>query len=265
MYNLAMPKIYRESVTAGFTQVANYKSEIWLTILAKVFQVFLLVLFWSVISKTSPIEFEISELISYFFIANAVQVLVDGESLRFARLLTEEIKNGTVSSYLLRPINAPVFLYTRFLGNQGLIIIISLALTVFGFFVYFQGNLIKILLFILTVFFALLCAFGLNLIVGSLSFWTAESKGIRHVASHVIRVFGGSLIPITFFPDGIKLLILATPFPSFAYIPGILIRGSITSEIVFGIFSAFVWSFLLIFFGFWLWRKGVKQYESVGI
>lgn len=260
-----MLKIYRESVIAGFTQVANYKSEIWLAVLAKVFQVFLLVLFWNVISKTSQIKLEVGELISYFFIANTVQVLVDGEALRFARLLTEEIKNGTVSSFLVRPVNVPIFLYTRFLGNQGLVIIITLVITVLGFVVYFQGNLIKILLFILTVFFAFLCAFGLNLIVGSFSFWTTESKGIKHVVSHVIRVFGGSLIPITFFPYKIKLLILATPFPSFAYIPGILIRGSITSEIVFGIFSAFAWSSLLLFFGFWLWKKGVRQYESVGI
>lgn len=260
-----MFKTYKDSVVAGFTQASNYRSEIWLTILAKLFQVFLLVLFWSVISKTSQIKFEFAELISYFFIANAVQVLVDGEALRFARLLTEEIKNGTISSYLLRPINTPVFLYTRFLGNHGLVVVISVALTVLGFLVYFQGNLIKIFLFVLTVFFALLCAFGLNLIVGTISFWTTESKGLKHVASHVIRVFGGSLIPVTFFPDRIKLLILATPFPSFAYIPGTLIRGDVTREIIFGIISAFVWSFLLLFFGFWIWKKGAKQYESVGI
>lgn len=143
MYNLAMLKIYKDSVIAGFVQVSNYRSEIWLTILVKLLQVFLLVLFWSVISKTSPIEFEIGELISYFFIANAVQVLVDGESLRFARLLTEEIKNGTISSYLLRPINVPAFLYTRFLGSQGLVIIFTLIFTTMGFLVFFRVVCLK--------------------------------------------------------------------------------------------------------------------------
>lgn len=260
-----MFKVYKDSIIAGFTQVSNYRSEIWLAILAKVFQVFLLVLFWSIISKSSEIHLEFGTLVSYFFIANTIQTLVDGESMRFARLLTEEIKNGTVSSYFLRPINTPIFLYTRFLGNQGLIILISIFLTVIGFIAYFQGSLLKIFLFAITIIFAFFCAFGLNLIVGAISFWTTESRGLKHVVAHVVRVFGGSLIPITFFPDRIKSLILVTPFPSFAYIPGTLIKGNVTNEIIFGIFSSFIWSLLLLSFGFWLWRKGVKQYESVGI
>ncbi|MBI2103488.1 ABC-2 family transporter protein [Candidatus Woesebacteria bacterium] len=260
-----MFKVYKDSVIAGFTQVANYRSEIWLAILAKIFQVFLLVLFWNIISKTSEIRLNLNELIPYFFVANAVQVLVDGEGMRFARLLNDEIRNGTVSSYLLRPINPPFFIYTKFLGSQSLVILIATILTIFAFLFYFQGNLLKILLFILAVLFALLCAFGINLIVGSISFWTTESRGLKHVIAHVVRVFGGSLIPITLFPTNIKFLILLTPFPSFAYIPGVLISSDINFDIIVGVTSSFVWSFILLLLGLWLWKKGVKQYESVGI
>ena len=256
---------YKGPITAGFTQVSNYRSEIWLAILAKTFQILLLIFFWSVIAKSSEIKISLSDLISYFFIANAVQVLVDGDNLRFARVITEEIKNGTISSYLLRPINAPFFVYTKFIGSQGLVILISLFLIILGLLLYFQGSLLKIFLFTITIIFALFCAFGLNLIIGSISFWTTESKGLKHVSQHIIRVLGGSLVPLSFFPLNIKYIILATPLPSLAYIPGYLIKGEITGEIIFGIISSFFWSIALVWLGLWIWKKGVKQYESIGI
>ncbi len=255
---------YKDSLIFGLSQVTNYRSEVWLMILNKAIYLGGVIFLWSLIGKQASTG--VGSLISYFLIANGVQGLVDAESLRFTRALNSEIKEGTLSSHLLRPIHPVIFLYTSFLGTRGIVMFMSILLMSVGFIFLPSFSLIQFILFLLSISLAFIIGFIFNLLVGSLTFWSPEAKHLQNVASHFIRVFSGVLIPITFFSDKIKHLLLLSPLPAVAYLPSIIMQTrSFNYDILTAFISAAVWILVLLPFSFFIWRLGLKRYEAIGI
>jgi len=258
--------VYKDSLIYGLTQVTNYRSEVWLTILNKFVYLASIVFLWSLIGKAVNGIVGVTSLISYFLIANGVQGLVDGESLRYSKVINHEVKLGGLSAHLLRPINPVLFLYFSFLGTRGVTLLMTIILMLVGFAFLPSITILQVILFLASLLMAFIMGFVFNLFVGSLSFWTPEANHLQNVFSHVIRVFSGVLIPISFFSGNMKTILLLSPFPSMAYLPSIIMQSKTMSADMWMIFSASIlWSVLLLPLGFWFWKKGLRRYEAIGI
>lgn len=255
-----------DSLVYGLIQVTNYRSEVWLTILNKFVYLASIIFLWSIIGKTVNGIAGVTSLVSYFLIANGVQGLVDGESLRYSKVINSEVKMGGLSTHLLRPINPVLFLYFTFLGTRGMTLLMTIILMVVGFIFLPSITFWQIILFLISLMMAFIVGFVFNLLVGSLSFWTPEANHLQNVFSHVIRVFSGVLIPISFFSGNMKTILLLSPFPSMAYLPSIIMQNQNMTVDMWLIFGASIfWSVLLLPLGFLFWKKGLRRYEAIGI
>ncbi len=258
--------VYKDSLIYGLTQVTNYRSEVWLTILNKFVYLASIIFLWSIIGKTINGIAGVTSLISYFLIANGVQGLVDAESLRYSKVLNHEVKLGGLSAHLLRPINPVLFLYFSFLGTRGVTLLMTIIMMAVGFAFLPSITVLQIALFLVSLIMAFIVGFVFNLFVGSLSFWTPEANHLQNVFSHVIRVFSGVLIPISFFSGNMKTILLLSPFPSMAYLSSIIMQNQKLNSDMWMIFGASIfWSALLLPLGFWFWKIGLKRYEAIGI
>lgn len=259
-------RVYKDSLFYGLSQVTNYRSEIWLNITNKLISLAGVIFLWSIIGKFSSDVAETKLLISYFLIANGVQGLVDAESLRFSKAINHEIKLGGLNSHLLRPVNPVLYIYTNFLGSRGINLIMTVFLILIGFTFLPRITLWQSALFLLCLLMALVIAFVFNLFIGTLSFWTPESHHLQNVMSHVLRVFSGVLIPISFFSGTSKSILIHSPLPSLGYLPAIVMQSKvITPEILTVIISTTFWCLTLLPLSFWFWKKGLKRYEAIGI
>ncbi|KKT29693.1 MAG: hypothetical protein UW41_C0027G0002 [Candidatus Collierbacteria bacterium GW2011_GWC2_44_18] len=258
--------VYKESLVYGLTQVTNYRSEVWLTILNKFVYLASIIFLWSIIGKTVNGISGVTSLTSYFLIANGVQGLVDAESLRYSKVINKEVKLGGLSAHLLRPINPVLFLYFSFLGTRGVTLLMTIILMTVGFVFLPSITVFQIILFLISLLMAFVVGFVFNLFVGSLSFWTPEANHLQNVFSHIIRVFSGVLIPISFFSGTTKTLLLLSPFPALAYLLSIIMQTKIMNTEMWMIFGASIfWSGLLLPMSFWFWKKGIRRYEAIGI
>ena len=257
---------YKDSLKFGFLQVANYKGEVWFSIIGKALSILGIVFLWSIIGKNSADVGSFWSLAPYFLIANAVSGLVDAESTRFSRTLNDEIKLGTLSSHLLRPIHPVLFLYVSFLGGKGVVLTMSLLLLFAGLSVLPSISFIGIILFIFSLFMAFLIALAINLFIGSITFWTTEANHLQNVASHVVRVFSGTMIPISLFPGSLKTFTLFSPFPAMGFLPATLIQNPAWGHDIYVSFlSSVFWSATLLPLSLLIWRLGLKHHEAVGI
>ncbi len=124
----------------------------------------------------------------------------------------------------------------------------------------------QILLFGVSLVFGFIISFVINLLVGCTSFWTSEASNLQNVASHFVRIFSGVMIPLSFFSPTVRNILLLSPFPAMAYLPSIILQTSTMTSEIWTLFGATVfWSALLLPISFWIWRKGLKQYEAIGI
>lgn len=256
---------YRDAALAGFTQVTNYRSEVWVGLVSKILSLGGVILLWAIISRETQGGYNFNILIPYFLIATASADLTDAASNRFTRVLNDEIKEGTLSSHLLRPVHPVLFLYSRFWGRRGVTVIMALlALFISLFFIpdIFWQN---ILLFLFSLVLATVVAFSINLLVGTLTFWTTEADHLQNVVSHVIRVFSGILIPLSFFPSLLRRIVFLSPLPILAYLPAVSIQTTDFSSLRMPLLAAFFWALVLPLLAFKFWQLGIKRYEAIGI
>ncbi len=258
--------VYRKSFLFGLSQVTNYRADVAVAILSKIVSLLGVVFLWSIIGESTGDRESTRALMAYFLIANGVQGLVDGESLRFSKEMVVNVKLGGLNALLLKPVNPVLYMYSSFWGTRGVASFMQLVLIGLGFSFLETVNFFQILLFVASLVLAFLVAFVFNVFIGSFSFWTPEANHLQNVMSHILRVFSGVLIPVSFF-SGLSLqLLLLSPFPILAYLPSIVLQKSVSDREVLTIFGASVfWCVVLPPISIWFWKRGVKRYEAIGI
>jgi ABC-2 type transport system permease protein len=256
---------YKETIILGIKQVSNYRFEMWLGAITRFIGLGGLLILWTVIYKENK-GLNVREIVSYLLIANSVRDAVDAQHLRLSRELISEIKLGTISSHLLRPINTKLFFYFRFFGNRSINLMFDLLLFIVGLSLSPPKSVWGVVFFFVSVIIAIGLTYCFNVLVGVTAFWTTEASGIRNVVNHFIKVFSGSMIPLSYFPELSKNIILLLPFPVLSYLPAVFISGKeISSENFRSFLVSLIWLLILIPIVNKLWLKGVKDYEAIGI
>ncbi len=185
------------------------------------------------------------------------------------RLIADEIKEGKMSMYLIKPVNYLRWWFSIFLADRSFEFLIRLTMLL-AFFVLLpkvipflgMSRLMPLLLFI---FISLIINFFLNLFIASFAFWLTDVRLFRSAIFMIFDFFAGGLVPIDIMPPFLKNLGLILPFQFTAYFPIKLYQGSLSpGEIVKGISLAVFWTFALGAIISFVWQKGVKRYEAVG-
>lgn len=256
---------YIKTVVVGFMQVANYRTEVWFQVVQRVLILAGVVLLWSVVGGDSIGKTQ-NELIAYFLVANGARELVDAQYGKFASATIENIKSGAISSYLLQPTHTVPYLFFRYTGTRGVGIVFSVIFILVGVVMSPPRSFLAVGLFLLVLVFSLAISTAQSTMVASLAFWITEAKGIKNVVNHVTRIFGGALIPFSFFPESYRQFVVFNPFASYAHLPTTVIQsGFIDSYLWIQIGVAFLWCVILTLLSRLIWNRGLKNYEAVGI
>jgi len=185
-----------------------------------------------------------------------------------------EIEQGSLSNFLLKPLDFFKFWFTRDLADK----FINIICTFFelGIFIlilkpnlFIQNNLFFIFFFLLAIIMATILYFYINLFLGFLAFWTPESWsgawGPRFVFTIIIEFFAGTIFPLDILPKTFFNLIQLTPFPYLLYFPLKIYLGQINfGQIVFGFLICLFWLVVWYKMVSWQWQKGLKLYGAEG-
>lgn len=177
-------------------------------------------------------------------------------------LLPRAILQGQMDRYLLRPISPLyIFLIERFqpdafgelvLGTVLTSVSISrLALNVGVFQVLGLVAVILVGVFVFT---------SLKLLTASTSFWLKNSYPLMQITYNISEL---TKYPLSIFPRAIRILMTAViPFALVSYYPALFLLGRMSYWQMFGGLLAVV----LVFssFALWVWKRGLKHYESTG-
>lgn len=144
----------------------------------------------------------------------------------------DEVKDGSISMRLLKPIN---FVDTYLFSEIGikLLQIIMLAVPIFGGILLFQSlnqqsmpiNLWNILFFIVSLILSYFINFYFNVCFGFTAFVSKNLWGARVMKQAIIGFMSGSLIPLSFFPKTVGKILQLFPFGSFVYTPVTIYLG----------------------------------------
>jgi ABC-2 type transport system permease protein len=183
---------------------------------------------------------------------------------------SQNIQDGTLSTYLLQPIHPYGIWFFRDLGSKTFLFALGLLgyLIVFIFFskyLVFSPSPEYLLFFLISLVLASLLQFFLFQGLSLLSFWVENTYGIRFTMRVIMEVIGGAIIPISFFPLVLEKLFVLLPFPFLIYIPMQIYLGKIPLDRAFlELVKEGGWIVSLALLNVILWKRGVRQYVAMG-
>lgn len=178
------------------------------------------------------------------------------------------INSGYLTIPLLKPLNIFQFLFTRDLADKFfnlsfILIEIPLILILFKPPVFIQTNLTILIYAAISIFLAMVMYFYINIIFGSLGFWTKEVWAPRFLLMVILEFATGAMFPLDMLSANFQKILDLTPFPYLLFTPLKIYLGEDTA-IISRLCSQIVWVIILYTLTLLIWKKGLLRYEAEG-
>lgn len=256
------------TITISWVKYTTYKLNFFLTIIGPAL-VFFFVKYnlWSSIyagQENLIIKgFNFEQMIRYHLWAFLISLVASG----FASWnLSDDIRLGRISSYLIYPFNFWEFHTASWMGFQLLQVIIAsitLGLCVLVGLIEMPSLSILLLGFCFTTFISLFW-FTLQYFTGILAFWLEETWILRVILSIIATFLSGAIIPLDLFPPALVSFLDYTPFPYLSYYPIKIFLGE-SVNLMRGVIMISSWTIIMIFVNRFVWKKGMKLYTAAGM
>lgn len=185
--------------------------------------------------------------------------------------IAKDIKDGNLNQFLTRPANYSVLKFGERLGirlvNAAIFVpLYAIIIVLMQKYFIMPINFPALALIATNILVSIVSAFLMARILGFTAFFMLETHALFGLKDHVISLLSGFMFPLFLFPQWLEKILMYLPFPYYYYFPMEIYFGHLNvNEIARGFTIQFIWIFLLFFMGEWLWKKGIKNYEAVGI
>jgi len=203
----------------------------------------------------------------YYLIVPIGNRMLQGENVGF---LSREIYDGSFSRYLIYPISffhyktLTYMSYSAFYGMQLILIFL-----LYKGFISADLTSLNVMSLILGVALFLMASYTyamLSVFIELFSLWADNIWSLMVMCRFFCYFFGGSFVPLAFFPEWLRSVLVYTPFPYLVSLPVRTTMGLTSSqEILTGFVFLIIWSFLLKKCAKLIWKKGQHRYTGVGI
>ena len=184
----------------------------------------------------------------------------------------DAIQNGGVAYELCRPIDLYDMWFSRTMANRlSAAVLRCLPILVVSFFVpapyglALPANAGTFILFLISMCLAFLVTVALCMLVYVLTFFTLSPKGLQIFSVTVIDFLSGGVIPIPFFPEGIRKVLELLPFGSMQNVPFRVYSGDIGgAEWLKAMVIQVFWFLVITAVGKILCRVAIRQVRVQG-
>ncbi|MBI4023072.1 ABC-2 family transporter protein [Candidatus Berkelbacteria bacterium] len=261
-YLTIIQAFWQRALTYRFTVLAYRTGEMG--------ELLVLVVMWTAIFANQPIiqGFTLQEMITYILVGNLFQVIVRNF---LSNVIARDIKDGRLSMFLIKPMSYMSYILAQEIGRISLATLMSILsqLLIIGLFTNaFLWNWDPATLIVIAamVFLAFVTELFLSYLVGLIAFWTDEVDGIYDAVYRVRRFFAGGYFPLSLLPPLAVQVSSILPFAYSFFVPAQLYLGKI--ELVTGLQGLLIQlGWIVALFGFiaFVWDRGLRRYEGVGI
>ncbi len=262
---------YRHAFLLGLQSNLVYR---WNFVIRASFSLFhLLVVFilWGAAfqGKTDIGGFDLAQTMTYFITLLVLQFFISAFNEDYQ--ISEEIRNGLINQFLLKPINYYLYRFSIFLAARmvsgGLALLpVLIALPLLGDLLSFPAEAWRILYAIPAVLMSAMIQFTIAYCFGLLAFWFLEIQSFIILSFAIETLLAGQVFPLDLLPKRLFEISQYLPYYYQMYFPASIITGRATDqgEILrnFGV-QAF-WMLALLLIAQALWHRGLRRHTAVG-
>ncbi|MBI5380366.1 MAG: ABC-2 family transporter protein [Opitutae bacterium] len=218
--------------------------------------------------KSSIGGFDLGQTLTYFVLLLVLQFFIGAFNEDYQ--ISEEIRNGLINQFLLKPINYFLYRFSIFLAARlvsGLLVLVAVAVALP--FIYHHLTLPtdawRLWLGLPAVALSAVIQFSIAFCFGLLTFWFLEIQSFVILSYAIETLLGGQVFPLDLMPASIFRISQFLPYYYQMYFPAAIFTGRIDrTQAIEGIGIQLFWAAALLGIAHLLWRRGLRRHTAVG-
>ncbi|MDR1789668.1 MAG: ABC-2 family transporter protein [Opitutaceae bacterium] len=184
--------------------------------------------------------------------------------------ISEEIRNGLINQFLLKPVNYYAYRFTIFLASR----LVSGCLALVPFLLclpLLKGHLVlpcepwRLALGLPALLLSALIQFTIAYCFGLLTFWFLEIQSFVVLSYAVETLLGGQVFPLDLLPAALFRVSQFLPYYYQMYFPVAIFTGRLgQAAAVEGLCVQVFWTLALLAIASLLWKRGLRRHTAVG-
>lgn len=261
---------YRQAFIVGLQSNLVYRWNFAVRGFFSLFHLAVVFILWGAAYAASPKigGFDFGQTLTYFVTLLVLQFFIGAFNEDYQ--ISEEIRNGLINQFLLKPINYYLYRFSIFAAARlvsGALIFVPLliALPFLGHLLTFPTDGWRLALGLPAMALAALIQFTIAYCFGLFTFWFLEIQGFVILSLAVESVLGGQLFPLDLMPAGIFRAAQYLPFFYQMYFPAAILTGRLDHALaVRGLGLQLAWAVALLGLAHILWTRGLRRHTAVG-
>lgn len=261
---------YRHVFLVGLQGNIVYRWNFALRGFFSLFHLMVVFILWGAAFQGSPEigGFDVRQTMTYFVMLLVLQFFIGAFNEDYQ--ISEEIRNGLINQFLLKPINYFLYRFTIYLAARlvsGLLVLLPLlvALPFLREYLTFPDEAWRIAVGLPAMLLSGLIQFSIAYCFGLLTFWFLEIQGFVILSLAIETVLGGQMFPLDLMPDWVFRLSQWLPFYYQMYFPAAVFTGRIGPEMAMqGLAVQVCWVIALLLLSQFLWSRGLRRHTAVG-
>ena len=212
--------------------------------------------------------YSFGEMVFYFVAVTVVESIVSPSDDEWQ--IAGDIREGRISSFLLRPVNYLGYRACLFLSSRTVYSGVAL-LPLVAVIWWLPGEMrmpadaTTWAAFGVSVVLAAALQFLIAFVLATLAFWVLEISTLVFILYSFEYFLSGRIFPIDVLPPGLQTVLFALPFPYELYFPVAVWMGKVTGTAMWtGLAIQAAWTLAMFGLSQWVWRRGVRHYGAFG-
>lgn len=258
----ALPALLR----VGIAETVAYRAEFLIWMLTTTLPLVMLGL-WTSVAAEGPFRGYASQDFVAYYLATLIVRNLTGSWVTWQ--INEDIRQGTLSMRLLRPIHPIAGYAATHLSAVPLRALVAIPVALILLIGNARGVLVTdpgdIALLVISIAGAWLLTFSILVLIGTAAFHIQRSMGIFEVYMGVFAILSGYLVPLALMPGWIRTIAANAPFRHMLSTPVEILIGRVHGTAALELVGV-QWAWALGAFGTALlsWHLGVRRYEAYG-
>lgn len=264
-------KKYLTLIKITWQRALTYRFTVFAYRIGEMLEIIVLIFMWSAIydSQTIIKGYTLQEMITYLLVGGLINVIVRNW---LSEAVAKDIKNGNLSVFLTKPIEYMNYMFFREIGRISVAFFMSVASQTLVIIFFLDKVILRfdsashLLLIAFMIILAFITEWLISYLIGLIAFWTDEVDGIYSTASRLRKFFAGGYFPLSLLPPLFVNISFALPFAYSFFVPTQLYLGKMDIATgLKGIAIQLFWIFALFVIVKFVWKRGLKRYEGIGI
>jgi viologen exporter family transport system permease protein len=213
-------------------------------------------------------SFSLPQTLTYFITLLVLQFFISAFNEDYQ--ISEEIRNGLINQFLLKPINYFLYRFCIFVSARlvsGFLALVPLLLLLpfLRDSLAFPHESWRFLVAFPALIMSAMIQFTIAYCFGLLTFWFLEIQSFIILSLAIETMLGGQVFPLDLMPGWLYHASQFLPYFYQMYFPAAILTGRIgQAEAVSGLGIQAVWVVLLLGLAQLLWRRGLRRHTAVG-